>query len=64
MTDDTDPDSYYELTQEELAAFVQWLYEQAGAQGGGIAVRVRGTWVDSAGQELQISPDALAGVAI
>lgn len=63
LTDDTDPDSYYELTQEELAAFVQWLYEQAGAQGGGIAVRVRGTWVDSAGQELQISPDALGGEA-
>ena len=35
LVDDDDLNSYYELTQEELAAFVQWLYEQAGTQGSG-----------------------------
>ena len=61
LVDDDDLNSYYELTQEELAAFVQWLYEQAGTQGGGMAARVRGTWADGAGQQLQITPGMLGG---
>ena len=63
LTDDDDLDSYYEMTREELAALIQWMYGQAGAQVGGMAAHMRGFWVDDAGGELEITPDTLGGQA-
>lgn len=53
--------SYYVLTMDETAAFVQWLCEQAAAQQGGLASRVRGVWARDGAGQIEIDMETLAG---
>ena len=61
LVDDGNADSYYVLSMDETAAFVQWLCEQASAQESGLAARVRGAWASDGAGQIEIDVETLAG---
>lgn len=61
LVDDSATDSYYVLSLQETAAFVQWLCGQASAQEGGMASRVRGEWASDGAGQIDIDMETLDG---